>query len=78
MPTTGNTCRMEEGEEKSLVTRLVVVINLQQMMNEVEATMKRALSCINDNQVLYQDEDNIAYLYLDPLTTSTLQFLYEV
>ena len=77
MPTTGNTCRMEEGEEKSLVTRPVVVINLQQMMNEVEATMKRALSCINDNQVLYQDKDNIAYLYLDPLTTSTLQFLYE-
>ena len=46
-------------------------------MNKVEATMKRALSCINDNQVLYQDEENIAYLYLDPLTTSTLQFLYE-
>ena len=39
MPTTGNTCRMEEGEEKSLVTRPVVVVNLQQMMNEVEATM---------------------------------------
>ena len=77
MPTTGNTCRMEEGEEKSLVTRPVVVVNLQQMMNVVEVTMKRALSCINDNQVLYQDEDNIAYLYLDPLTTSTLQFLYE-
>ena len=77
MPTLGNTCRMEEGKEKSLVTRPVVVVNLQQMMNEVEATMKRALSCINDNQVLYQDEDNIAYLYLDPLTTSTLQFLYE-
>ena len=49
---------MEEGDEKSLVTRLVVVVNLQQMMNqqmmsEVEATMKRALTCINNNQVLY-------------------------
>ena len=47
------------------------------MMNEVEATMKSAFTCINDNQVLYQEEDNNAYLYLDPLTTSTLQFLYE-
>ena len=47
------------------------------MMNEVKATMKSAFSCINDNQVLYQEEDNNAYLYLDPLTTSTLQFLYE-
>ena len=46
-------------------------------MNKVEATMKRALSCINDNQVLYQDKDNKAYQYLDLLTTFTLQFLYE-
>ena len=77
MPTTGNTCRMGEDEEKNRVTRPVVVVNFHQLMNEVEATTKSVYSCINDNQVLYQDQDDNAYLYLDPLTTSTLQILYQ-
>ena len=46
-------------------------------MNEVEATTKSAFSCIYENHVLYQDEENNMYLYLDPSTTSTLQTHYE-
>ena len=40
MPTTGNTCRMEEEEENNHVTRTVVAVNFQQIMNEVKATTK--------------------------------------
>ena len=54
MPKTGNTFRMEEEEENNHVTRTVVAVNFQQIMNEVKATTKSAFSCINDNQVLYQ------------------------
>ena len=54
MPKTGNTCRMEEEEENNHVTRTVVAVNFQQIMNKVKATTKSAFSCISDNQVLYQ------------------------
>ena len=46
-------------------------------MNEVESTTKGVFSCINNNQVLYQDQDDNAYLYLDPMTHSMLQVLYQ-
>jgi hypothetical protein len=56
--------------------RPIVVVNLDQIMNEVEKTTKSVLSCIDDNQVLYQDQDNntsgTTYLYLDPPMISTL------
>jgi hypothetical protein len=56
--------------------RPVVVVNLDQIMNEVEKTTKSVLSCIDDNQVLYQDQDNntsgTVYLYLDPPTINDL------
>ena len=45
---------MEEEEENNHITRTVVAVNFQQIMNEVKATTKSAFSCINDNQVLYQ------------------------
>ena len=76
-PTTGNTHRMGEEEEKNHVTRLVIIVNLDQLMNEVESTTKGVFSCINNNQVLYQDQDHNAYLYLDPMTHSMLQVLYQ-
>ena len=57
-PTTDNTHRTGEEEEKNHVMRPIVVVNLDQIMNEVEKTTKSVLSCIDDNQVLYQDQNN--------------------
>ena len=67
MSTTGNVRRMGEGEENG-ATRPVVVVNFQQLLSQVETTTQNVYSCINEYRVLYQDqEDNayIAYVYLD-------------
>ena len=76
MPTTGNIRQMGEGEENR-ATRPVVVVNFQQLLSQVEATTRNVYSCINENGVLYQDQEDNAYVYLDSLSTPTLQTLYD-
>ena len=58
--------------------RPIVIVNFDQLMNQVKGTTKSVLSCIDNNQVFYQDENTSGtYLYLDPPKISTLQILYQ-
>ena len=68
MPTMGTICWTGEKEDKNHVTRPIVLVNFDLLMDEVEATTKSVFSCTDNNMT-------DTHLYLYPPTISTLQIL---